>query len=98
MLSSTVRFYIVLGAIGFVLFQIWLQYRDKSFIEWVWMLLMGSVLMGIWFGLRRRRRGRWKHSRKIALGLLAVGLVGATAVLCTVDPAAAASFGHTITP
>lgn len=80
---SSFRAIIILVAGIFLLAQIWNQRRDSDPINWLWMFLMASVVVGVWLGTRRQRPGSWRHTRRLAFLLLAVGLAGSAALLCT---------------
>jgi uncharacterized membrane protein len=81
---SNFRFFLVFIAIVLLLAQVWNQRRGSEFTEWLWMVLMAAVFVGIWLATRRRRLGGWRHTRRFAVLLLVTGLVGSTALLCTV--------------
>jgi len=83
---SNLRFYLVFIAIVLLLAQVWAQRRASEISEWLWMFLMAAVIVGIWMATRRRRPGGWRHTRRFAVLLLVTGLVGSTALLCTVNP------------
>lgn len=80
---SNFRFYLIFIAMILLVVQVWNQQRDTGVAEWVWMFLMAAVIVGIWLGTRRLGPGGWRHARKTGVALLAVGLVGSAALLCT---------------
>ena len=81
---SNFRFYIIFIAALLLIFQVWNQRRNSGVDEWLWMLLVAAILVGIWLGSKKVRPGQWRHTRKVGLALLAVGLVGGVALVCTV--------------
>ena len=81
---SNIRFYILFIAALFLIFQIWNQRRDSGIDEWLWMLLVAAIFVGVWLASKKVRPGQWRHSRKVGFALLATGLVGAVAMICTV--------------
>jgi len=80
---SSFRAIVILVAGIILLAQVWNQRRDSEPIDWLWMFLMASVVVGIWLGTRRQRPGSWRYTRRLAALLLALGLAGSAALLCT---------------
>ena len=83
---SNFRFYLMFIAAILLIAQVWNQRRDSGIAEWLWMLLVGAVLAGVWLGSRKVRPGQWRHTRKVGFALLAAGLVGAVALICASAP------------
>lgn len=80
---SNIRFYIIFIAAIFLIFQVWNQRRNSGIDEWLWMFLVAAIFVGVWLGSRKVRPGQWRHTRKVGVALLATGLVGAAAMICT---------------
>ena len=80
---SNFRFYIIFIAALLLIFQVWNQRRNSGIDEWLWMLLVAAIFVGVWLGSKKVRPGQWRHKRKVGFALLAVGLVGAAAMVCT---------------
>ena len=80
---GNIRFYIIFIAALFLIFQVWNQRRNSGIDEWLWMLLVAAIFVGVWLGSRKVRPGQWRHTRKVGFALLATGLVGAAAMICT---------------
>ena len=80
---SNIRFYIIFIAALFLIFQVWNQRRNSGIDEWLWMLLVAAIFVGVWLGSKKVRPGQWRHTRKVGFALLAVGLIGAAALICT---------------
>lgn len=79
---SNFRFYIIFIAALFLIFQVWNQRRSSGIDEWLWMLLVAAIFVGVWLGSKKVRPGQWRHTRKVGFVLLAVGLVGAASLIC----------------
>ncbi len=79
---SNFRFYIIFIAALFLIFQVWNQRRSSGIDEWLWMLLVAAIFVGVWLGSKKVRPGQWRHTRKVGFALLAVGLVGAASMIC----------------
>lgn len=79
---SNIRFYIIFIAALLLIFQIWNQRRNSGIDEWLWMLLVAAIFVGVWLGSKKVRPGQWRHTRKVGFLLLAVGLVGAASLIC----------------
>ena len=79
---SNFRFYIIFIAAIFLIFQVWNQRRSSGIDEWLWMLLVAAIFVGVWLGSKKVRPGQWRHTRKVGFALLAVGLVGAASLIC----------------
>lgn len=80
---SNFRFYILFIAALLLIFQVWSQRRNSGIDEWLWMLLVAAIFVGVWLGSKKVRPGQWRHTRKVGFLLLAVGLVGAVSLICT---------------
>ena len=80
---SNFRFYIIFIAALLLIFQVWNQRRDSGIDEWLWMLLVAAIFVGVWLGSKKVRPGQWRHTRKVGFLLLGVGLVGAASLICT---------------
>ncbi|MBM3933857.1 MAG: hypothetical protein FJ319_06075 [SAR202 cluster bacterium] len=78
------RFYLLAGAIVVLLLQVYFRYRESPPTQWLWVVLIGTFLVSIWLASRKVRRGAWPHTRRLAILLLVISLVGGTAILCTV--------------
>ena len=79
---SNIRFYIIFIAALLLIFQVWNQRRSSGIDEWLWMLLVAAIFVGVWLGSKKVRPGQWRHTRKVGFVLLAVGLVGAASMIC----------------
>ena len=79
---SNFRFYIIFIAALLLIFQVWNQRRNSGIDEWLWMLLVAAIFVGVWLGSKKVRPGQWRHRRKVGFALLAVGLVGAASMIC----------------
>ncbi|MDE2716085.1 MAG: hypothetical protein OXI33_03585 [Chloroflexota bacterium] len=79
---SNFRFYIIFIAALLLIFQVWNQRRNSGIDEWLWMLLVAAIFVGVWLGSKKVRPGQWRHTRKVGFALLAVGLVGAASMIC----------------
>ena len=80
---SNFRFYIIFIAAIFLIAQVWIQRRSSGIDEWLWMLLVAAIFLGVWLGSKKVRPGQWRHTRKLGFALLAMGLIGAVAMICT---------------
>lgn len=80
---SSFRAIVILVAGIVLLAQVWNQRRDSDPVDWLWMFLVASVIVGIWLGTRRQRPGSWRHTRRLAVILLVLGLAGSAALFCT---------------
>ena len=53
---SNIRFYIIFIAALLLIFQVWNQRRNSGIDEWLWMLLVAAIFVGVWLGSKKVRR------------------------------------------
>ena len=58
---SNFRFYIIFIAALLLIFQVWNQRRNSGVDEWLWMLLVAAIFVGVWLGSKKVRPGQWRH-------------------------------------
>ena len=76
----------ILGAIAvaILLIQVWFRFKGSSITQWVWMFMVGNLMLSVWLFTWRRRARRCRHTRKLAAILFLVSVFGSTVILCTV--------------